>query len=80
MFVNGQRIGEFGKFTAHGVTAYSGLPTAFRLPKGVRDGEITVAVRMWMDSATPFNSPDAGGLARASSNWAMPLLSRSRSA
>src|SRR5882757_7368971 len=62
VFVNGQRIGEFGKFTDHGVTAYSGLPTAFRLPKGLRSGEISIAVRVWMDSATPFNSPDAGGL------------------
>jgi len=62
VFVNGQRIGEFGKFTEHGVTAYSGLPTAFRLPKGVREGKISIAVRVWMDSATPFNSPDAGGL------------------
>jgi Stage II sporulation protein E (SpoIIE) len=62
VFVNGQRLGEFGKFTDHGVTAYSGLPTAFRLPKTVRDGKIVIAVRTWMDSATPFNSPAAGGL------------------
>jgi hypothetical protein len=62
VFVNGQRVGEFGRFTPHGVTAYSGLPTAFRLPKTVRDGKVFLAVRMWMDSATPFNSPDAGGL------------------
>jgi len=62
VFVNGQRTGEFGRFTEHRVTAYSGLPTAFRLPKGVRNGEISIAIRVWMDSATPFNSPDAGGL------------------
>jgi Stage II sporulation protein E (SpoIIE)/Beta-galactosidase jelly roll domain len=62
VFVNGQRLGEFGKFTEHRVTAYSGLPTAFRLPKGVRSGEVSFAIRVWMDSATPFNSPDAGGL------------------
>jgi hypothetical protein len=62
VFVNGQRIGEFGKFREHAVTAYSGLPTEFRLPKGVRQGKVTIAVRVWMDSATPFNSPDAGGL------------------
>jgi hypothetical protein len=62
VFINGQRVGEFGKFTAHGVTAYAALPTAFRLPKGVRDGRLTIAIRTWMDSATPFNSPDAGGL------------------
>jgi hypothetical protein len=62
VFVNGQRLGEFGKFTGHRVKAYSGLPTAFRLPKGVRNGEVSFAIRVWMDSATPFNSPDAGGL------------------
>jgi Stage II sporulation protein E (SpoIIE)/Beta-galactosidase jelly roll domain len=62
VFVNGERLGEFGRFTDHGVTAYSGLPTAFRLPKGIRSGEVPIAIRVWMDSATPFNSPDAGGL------------------
>jgi Stage II sporulation protein E (SpoIIE) len=62
LFVNGQRVGEFGRFTTHGVTAYSSLPTAFRLPKGVRNGKVFLAIRTWMDSATPFNSPDAGGL------------------
>jgi hypothetical protein len=62
VFVNGQRIGEFGKFSSRRVTAYSSLPTAFRLSKGFRDGKLTIAIRMWMDSATPFNSPDAGGL------------------
>lgn len=62
VYVNGQRIGEFGRFTAHGVTAYSTLPRAFRLPRAVRSGLVTIAIRMWMDSATPFNSPDAGGM------------------
>jgi Stage II sporulation protein E (SpoIIE)/Beta-galactosidase second all-beta domain len=62
VFVNGQQLGEFGRFSPRGVTAYSGLPTAFRLPKGVRNGKVSIAIRMWMDSATPFNSPDAGGL------------------
>lgn len=62
VFVNGQKIGEFGKFTDKRVTAYSTLPQAYRLPRGVGNGDMTIAVRMWMDSATPFNSPDAGGL------------------
>jgi hypothetical protein len=62
VFVNGKRIGSFGSFSAHHVTAYSTLPEEFRLPKGVGDGTITIAIRIWMDSATPFNSPDAGGL------------------
>jgi len=62
VYVNGDQIGEFGKFSEHHVTAYSTLPQAYRLPKAQRNGTITIAIRMWMDSATPFNSPDAGGL------------------
>ncbi len=62
VYVNGQSIGTFGRFTAHGVTAYSTLPRAFRLPASVHSGLVTIAIRMWMDSATPFNSPDAGGM------------------
>ncbi len=62
VFVNGQQIGSFGKFKAHHVTAYSTLPMDFSLPKDIGNGPITIAIRMWMDSATPFNSPDAGGL------------------
>jgi len=62
VFVNGQQIGEFGKFTDRHVTFYPSLPQAYPLPGEVRDGKITIAIRMWMDSATPFNSPDAGGL------------------
>jgi hypothetical protein len=62
VFVNGKQIGSFGKFTDHHVTAYSTLPEEFRLPKGVGNGTITIAIRTWMDHATPFSSPDAGGL------------------
>jgi hypothetical protein len=62
VFVNGEEIGSFGRFTDHHVTAYSTLPEQFRLPKGVRNGTISIAIRAWMDSATRFNSPDAGGL------------------
>jgi hypothetical protein len=62
VFVNGKQIGQFGKFTKHGVTAYLAQPRAFRLPREIRNGPMTIAVRMWMDSATPFNSPDSGGM------------------
>ena len=62
VFVNGAQIGEFGKFTDRHVTFYPSLPQAYPLPREIRDGKITIAIRMWMDSATPFNSPDAGGL------------------
>ncbi|MGA7156431.1 MAG: SpoIIE family protein phosphatase [Acidobacteriaceae bacterium] len=62
VFVDGQLLGSFGKFKGHRVTAYSTLPMDFLLPKNVGNGPITIAIRMWMDSATPFNSLDAGGL------------------
>ncbi len=62
IFVNGQLIGSFGRFKGHHVTAYSTLPMDFPLPKDCSSGPITIAIRMWMDTATPFNSPDAGGL------------------
>lgn len=62
VFANGQQIGEFGKFQSGKVTAYGSVPLAFRLPRNVRDGLVVIAVRMWMDSATPFSTPDAGGL------------------
>lgn len=63
VFVNGQLIGNLGKFRDDSrVIAYSTLPREFPLPKGVRNGPIIIAVRMWMDSATPYSSPDAGGM------------------
>ena len=62
VYVNGQLVGQLGKFAGQKVTAYPGLPEAFPFPKEIRNGEITIAIRMWMDSATIFNSPDAGGL------------------
>lgn len=62
VFVNGIRIGQFGKFNGRSVTAYASLPRAFPLPKDLTSGKINIAIRMWMDSATPFSSPDAGGL------------------
>jgi hypothetical protein len=62
VFVNGKQIGEFGKFTNSHVTAYLAEPRAYRLPLEVRSGPMTIAVRMWMDSATPFNSLDSGGM------------------
>ena len=62
VFVNGQMVGELGRFGKERVTAFPALPEAFPLPKDLGDGNITIAIRAWMDSATRFNSPDAGGL------------------
>ncbi len=62
VFVNGNMIGQFGQFTAHGVTAYEALPRAFSLPADVGGGPVTIAIRMWMAPFTPLVDPDAGGL------------------
>ena len=62
VFINGVQVGQLGRFSGHSVTAYNTLPRAFLLPKELTSGRMTVAIRLWMDSATPFNSPDAGGL------------------
>ena len=62
VFVNGQPIGQFGHFGPRHVTAFTALPGGFKLPSDLRSGPITIAIRMWMDSATPYSSPDAGGM------------------
>ena len=62
VYVNGQRMGEFGGFTAHGVTAYSEEPRAFPLPANVHGGTVTLAIRMYMQPSTPLIDQDAGGL------------------
>jgi hypothetical protein len=62
VYVNGQPIGQFGRFTAHGVTVYGSQPRAFPLPADVHSGPATVAVRMWMSAFTPLVNPDVGGL------------------
>jgi len=62
VYVNGQLLGEFGRFTANHVTFINAQPRAFPLPDSVRSGPVTIAIRMWMDAGTPLISPDAGGL------------------
>lgn len=62
VYVNGQLVGAFGKFSQHRVTAYPAIPVGFALPKTFKNGTMTIAIRVWMDSATIFNSPDSGGL------------------
>jgi hypothetical protein len=62
VYVNGQWIGEFGRFTAHGVTLYNVQPRAFPLPANLRAGPVVLAIRMWMSPDTPLAYPDAGGL------------------
>lgn len=62
VFVNGQQIGEFGKFSKSGVKTYLSLPRAYALPKEIKGGPITVAIRVWMDASTQLTNPDSGGL------------------
>jgi hypothetical protein len=62
VFIDGQLVGQFGRFTGQKVTVYNALPRAFSLPASLRRGPLTVAVRMWMTSFTPLVDPDAGGL------------------
>jgi hypothetical protein len=62
VYVNGAKIGEFGRFNPHSVVFYNSQPRSFALPVGLGNGTIAIAVRLWMDSATPLMSQDAGGL------------------
>jgi len=34
-------------------------PRSFPLPADIRNGPLTIAVRMWMDAPTPLDSPVA---------------------
>jgi hypothetical protein len=62
VFVNGQLIGGLGRFSKSGVTSYLTLPRTFALPRDIRSGEVSIAIRVWMDPATPLSNPDTGGL------------------
>ena len=62
VYVNGQKIGGFGRFAPGSVTYYNSQPVSYALPAGSGTGMITIAVRFWMDTATPLMSQDAGGL------------------
>jgi heme exporter protein D len=62
VFVNGEMIGQFGKFTQKGVRTYLTLPRTFALPRGIKSGQATIAIRVWMDPSTALTNPDAGGL------------------
>ncbi|HEY2470606.1 MAG TPA: SpoIIE family protein phosphatase [Terracidiphilus sp.] len=62
VFVNGQMIGQLGHFRDKNVTTYLTLPRTFALPAGIKSGEITMAIRVWMDPSTLLTNPDAGGM------------------
>jgi len=66
VYVNGQLVGEFGRFTKHGATHYVHQPRAFSMPTrvlhGNESGPVTIAIRMWMAAATPLREAGVGGL------------------
>jgi Stage II sporulation protein E (SpoIIE) len=62
VYVNGQLVGELGKFKKNRVTPYFTLPRTFGLPRDIKSGQVSIAVRVWMDPATPLINPDTGGL------------------
>ena len=62
VFVDGQLIGQLGHFSAKGVRTYLTIPRTFAMPRGIKSGLITIAIRVWMDPATPLTNPDTGGL------------------
>lgn len=62
IFVNGHLIGQFGKFAPNHVTVYGTQPRAFRLPSGTGGKPMSIAIRMWMSSASPFMAQETGGL------------------
>ncbi len=65
VYVNGQYIGEFGRFKPQSVTPFLTQARAFSLPAGTdanKGGVTLIAVRMWMDPSTPLTYPDAGGM------------------
>lgn len=65
VYANGQYVGHFGDFTAHGVAPYSSRTFSFPLPAPGPNGEIELAVRFYMTSGTRFSSLDAGGMHQA---------------
>ncbi len=62
VFVNGQQIGEFGRFKDHTAVFYNAQPRSFDLPMSASRGTMTIAIRFWMEPSTPLISQDAGGL------------------
>jgi hypothetical protein len=62
VYANGRFIGDFGRFSGHGVMNYIAQPRAFILPPGIGSGPLTLSIRMWMDAHTPLIESAAGGL------------------
>jgi hypothetical protein len=62
IYANGRYVGQFGDFSAKHITLYFSKPASFSLPAPGPDGILDLAVRFYMSPATPFGSPDVGGM------------------
>ncbi len=62
IYANGQFVGQFGAFSENHVTLYYTESFAFPLPAPGPDGNIDLAVRLYMSPVTIFSNPDVGGL------------------
>ncbi len=62
VFVDGRKIGEFGRFSPHRVVIYNTVPLIFAMPADKSSGAIVIAIRMWMDASTPLFNQDVGGM------------------
>jgi len=62
IYANGQLVGSFGSFTATDLVPYYPQPASFPLPPIPPDGQLELALRVYMTASTPARVPDAGGL------------------
>jgi hypothetical protein len=62
VYANGQFVGQFGQFAPDGVSFYISQPASFPLPPLPPDGQLELAVRVYMNPATPFLLHSAGGM------------------
>jgi hypothetical protein len=67
IFQNGNLLGSFGGFSSSRPVVYNTQPMRFDLPELGDAGSPTrvLAFRVWMESSTPSNYPDVGGLRTA---------------
>lgn len=63
LYVNGDLLGSAGDFSKKIPLAYSIRPSFFLLPDSLsKDGQVTLAFRVWMSPGTLGQAPDLGGI------------------
>lgn len=67
VFANGIFVGEFGKFTPHGVSSYRSRSLAFALPAPDAQDDILLAIRVYMEPwvLVSGSTGDSGGMHQA---------------